>query len=140
MILALDSSFLVKLIFEEEYSDKASEIIHDRQARYPEYIASDLVVYELGNVIWKKLKNHADRGMVLLDRVMGMNIQLKRATPDVLSRAMKFSMKESVSYYDAIHLAVADIHSANLITEDQMLLDRFDFTMSIHSAADLMCE
>jgi predicted nucleic acid-binding protein len=140
MILALDSSFLVKLIFEEEYSDKASEIMLDRQARYPEYIASDLVVYEMGNVIWKKLKRNADQGMVLLNRVLAMTIQLKPPTPDILTRAMSFSMKENVSYYDAVHLAVADIHGANLITEDRLLLDRFGFTMSIHSAADMICD
>ncbi len=56
MKLVLDSSVVAKLFFEEKGSDSAIRLMEIGDEKDIEFIASDLVIHEVGNTIWKNLK------------------------------------------------------------------------------------
>ena len=56
MKLVLDSSVVAKLFFEEAGSDSAIKLLELGDVMDIEFLASDLVTYEVGNTIWKNLR------------------------------------------------------------------------------------
>jgi predicted nucleic acid-binding protein len=140
MRFVLDSSFIAKLITDEELSDEAIELYEREHMRELELIASQLAVYEVGNVIWKKVKKSGGDGGKYLEALLSLDVLYIGMEGHLTAEAMRIAQENDVTFYDAIHVATAESRQANLLTEDRELQRKFSFAISIRDAVDMLSE
>lgn len=131
MKLVLDSSVIAKLFFKEEGSDEAIKLMELGDALDIEFLASDLVIYEVGNIIWKNLKKKTKNGGRYVKLLFLLNIDFIRADDGLASEALKQAQNMNITYYDGVHIALSKKNKAMLITQDKELLKKFKTTLSI---------
>ncbi len=130
----LDSSVIAKLIFKEERSDLALQLIEQSYLKDIEYYASDLIFYEVGNVLWKNLRKIKKSGVEYINQLFLLNITFNEISKDIAIEAMKISQKNDFTFYDSVHLALSNINNSKLVTEDKELLKRSDIAINIEDA------
>lgn len=131
MKLVLDSSVVAKLFFEEEGSDSAIRLLEIGDEKDIEFIASDLVIYEVGNTIWKNLKRTKKDGTRYIKLLFLLNIEFLPLDQDLACKSQRLAQKKNITYYDGVHVAVSKKNKATLITQDRELLKKYKNTLSI---------
>lgn|SRR3989338_2545638 len=116
----LDASVAVKWFCDEEDADKALRIKEDYKSGRIDLIVPELLFIELINVLKHK---KADEGKLLEinDFLWGAGFKIERINKTILDSAIRLSKKYSLTIYDAIYLAVANLNSAQLISADEQL-------------------
>jgi predicted nucleic acid-binding protein len=147
----IDASVLAKCYFPEHMSDLAVGLFSQARSGDCVLMAPDLVLYELGSVVLKKLRN----GLVLLEDATAV-LQDLRAIPlperqshsitllgtpsspafrgwlliplslmpayELAVLALTISQATLVTFYDAVYLAGAQAADARLVTADEELV------------------
>jgi predicted nucleic acid-binding protein len=134
MKLTLDSSVLAKLFFEEEDSDSAIELMEKGEEKDLEFISSDLVVYEVGNTIWKNLKGKKKDGRRYVELIFLLNVELLPIDADLASEAIVQAQKYNITYYDAVHVALSKANKTILVTQNKELLKKVKSAKSIEAS------
>lgn len=111
----LDASSLLKLIMEGD--------VETSNGAY----TLDLVRYELGNIIWRKVKLLKDISYGDGEKIMDATVRVLKTmkVTDISGfedDVLKLARSESLSYYDAAYMEAARRMGLNLVTEDQKLL------------------
>jgi len=138
MRFVLDSSFIAKLFFRETGSEKALEIMEIALEKDISFMASELVFYEVGNVIWKRLRGTANDGKEYLQQLRRLDIDFVGLGGDLMTGAMEEAQRSEITYYDAVHVRLARREGVRLITEDAVLLEKFGHAVSIEDALGSM--
>jgi predicted nucleic acid-binding protein len=138
MKMVLDSSVLAKLFFKEEGSDSAIELMEKGDIYDLEFISSDLVVYEIGNTIYKNIKGKKKDGRRFIELVFLLNIELVPIGRTLAKEAMIQSQKNSITFYDGVHVALSKLNDAILVTQDKELLKKIKNTKSIDTIMELI--
>ena len=129
MKLVLDSSVMAKLFFKEKGSDEAIRLMELADVNDIELLASDLVIYEVGNTICKNLgKKDGSRYIELL---FLLNIDFIPEDNELAAEALRQAQKHDITYYDGIHIALGKSNKTDLITQDKELLKKFKNASSI---------
>jgi predicted nucleic acid-binding protein len=131
MKLVLDSSVIAKLFFKEEGSDEAIKLMELGDAMDIEFLASDLVIYEVGNTIRKNLRKKTKNGVRYIELLFLLNIDYIGNDDGLASEALKQAQNKNVTYYDGVHIALSKKNQATLVTQDRELLKKFKTTSSI---------
>ena len=131
MKLVLDSSVVAKLFFEEEGSDSAIRLMEIGDEKDIEFIASDLIIYEVGNTIWKNLKRTKKDGTRYIELLFLLNIEFVPLDHDLACKSQRLAQKKNITYYDAVHVALCKKNKATLVTQDRGLLKKFKTVLSI---------
>ena len=131
MKLVLDSSVIAKLFFKEEGSDEAIKLMELGDALDIKFLASDLVIYEVGNTIWKNLRRKTKNGGRYIKLLFLLNIDFIRVDDGLASEALKQAQNMNITYYDGVHIALSKKKQATLVTQDEELLKKFKATSSI---------
>jgi predicted nucleic acid-binding protein len=115
--MIIDASVAVKWFIPEVDSDRAIALVGDRRLRAP-----PLLLTEVGNVIWKKLRRgdlterfdllarHAEL-QELVEIVGGRDAELA-------TRALELSLMLDHAIYDCVYLALAEADEELLVTAD----------------------
>lgn len=133
----LDASVVAKWHFLEPLSEQASQLLQRSNSEETELLAPDLILYEFGSVVLKKLLasqvSLEDAG-TLLDRFPLAPLRLLSA-PDIAATALTLAHLTGASFYDAVYLATAQAAQGTLITADE------EFASQVRSTglADLVC-
>ena len=131
MKLVLDSSVVAKLFFKEAGSDEAIKLMELQDAMDMEFLASDLVIYEVGNTIWKNLGKKKKDGSRYIKLLFLLDIEFTHLDDDSAYEALKLAQKYNITYYDGVHVALSKKNQATLVTQDKELLKKFKDALSI---------
>ena len=131
MKLVLDSSVVAKLFFEEAGSDFAIKLMELGDALDIEFLASDLVIYEVGNTIWKNLRKKTKDGTRYIKLLFLLNIDFIHLDDNLACEALNAAQKNNITFYDGVHIALSKKYEATLVTQDKELLKKFKTTLSI---------
>jgi predicted nucleic acid-binding protein len=126
MMLVVGASVASKWSIDEPDSSDAEQLLRLDEA----LIAPDLVVAEICNVVWKKLRT----GQITADRAAGVAEEVGDffdalvPTKPLAPRAL--TIAESLAYpvYDCFYLAPAEQTNARLVTADARFLQRLQGT------------
>ena len=140
MRLALDSSFIAKLVIEEDLSDEADELIRTGRERFAEFIASELALHEVTNVLTKYMKKTGTDGRPLLQSVTELGIIFIPADRGLLEDAMEIANVNNISLYDGVHIALSRRKMVTLVTEDRELRRKFENTGTIREVLSFLQE
>jgi predicted nucleic acid-binding protein len=67
-----------------------------------------------------------------------LNITYIQLTKELAQAAMKLAHDNVVTFYDAIHVVVGQEFNSLVVTEDRLLLKRFDEAIDIKGALELI--
>jgi predicted nucleic acid-binding protein len=134
MTWVVDASVAIKWVVPEVLSEEAERL----RAGEDEMLASDLLLLEVANALWRKTGNReisaveADRAFALLTE---SGIDLRQTGP-LLPRAMQVARRLNHPVYDCVYLALAEREHATFIAADRRLLRRVSPALHI-AVADL---
>lgn len=115
--LVLDASVAVKLLFLEEMTDTAETCLDRAQT----ILAPDLMLAEVGNVIWKRFRSGGiaeEAARQTFETLNRLPVQFV-SVADLVGDALDLAMHLDRSVYDCVYLALAMKRSAPLVTADK---------------------
>lgn len=122
MRLVLDSSAIAKLLVEEPGTREAQELVGLAHSIGLELSASQLAVCEVGNVLARALRGTADDGRALMEHLFLLDIAFLPVDAPRAAAASAIAHERGVTFYDAVHLALAEEFRCPLVTEDRELV------------------
>ncbi|MDP7078740.1 MAG: type II toxin-antitoxin system VapC family toxin [Candidatus Undinarchaeales archaeon] len=138
MKLVLDSSVLAKLFIEESGTEDALALIGLAHMLDLELLAAQLAVSEVGNVLWKHLRDTDDDGSEHMRQLFLLDITFVPLDSVRSSRASSLATGHDISFYDAVHVALAEEHLCDLVTEDNELQKKVDQAIGLRKARELV--
>lgn len=121
MSIVVDASVAVKWIFPDEQSEAADELLIQED----ELLAPELIYFEVGNVIWKRVlagQASPDFGNELLRGFSSIPL----VTADVRalgSLTLQIATTHRRTFYDSSYLALAVVRGCELVTADERLVN-----------------
>ncbi len=120
--LVVDASVAVKWYVPEDGSREAAELLTGRRP----LLAPDLLVPEVGNILWKKVRRGAlpiaDAESMLHLFVSGLPLTLHSASL-LIGTALTIAIGFQRTVYDALYLALAESEDCQVVTADQRLVN-----------------
>ena len=122
----IDASVAAKLFIDEDYSNKAIEIIEAYIHGHLSLSAPTLIVYELGNVFWRHPQITAEKVYIFIKRFLDLKVNLVNIYSDneLLEKICSISKSEDVTFYDATYIAIAQKDKTKLVTADEKICNR----------------
>jgi predicted nucleic acid-binding protein len=120
VILVIDANVGLKWFIEESRSPAARKIL-DKGASF---IAPDIFIPEICNVVWKKVKNQeitAEQGQAIVSNVP-MVLDHIVPSSEVAKRAFALAVQFNHPVYECLYLALAERESISLVTDDVKLV------------------
>lgn len=117
----VDASVLVKLFFDEQYSDAAAECL----STLDEAIAPDLIWVESANVVWKRNRRGElsdDDAAEIVEQMLLMPIRTFPVA-DLVEEALNLAVRTSGTVHDCLYLALAVRRDTLLLTADEKLFN-----------------
>ncbi len=138
MKLTLDSSVIAKLFIDEKDTKNAVSLMEKSIEAGAELIASDLILYEVGNTIWKHIRKKKTDGQEYLRQLFFLNIDYLPINQDIACQTIALAQEYDITYYDAVHVMLAKNNEKPLVTEDKELLKKVDSAINIKEALRLL--
>jgi predicted nucleic acid-binding protein len=117
MSFVVDASVAIKWFIEENLSEEAGAILGHGEPLF----APDLLLAEIGNVLWKKVV----RGEVAPDQAHEIAAKIEEGIPVLYSMRLlnARALQIALPIYDCFYLACAEAVDGVLVTADRKLLD-----------------
>ena len=119
--LVVDASVVVKLLLDEEGTDRARTLF-DRDATL---MAPDFLLLEVANVLWKRTIRRemaAEKAAEGLSHAASLPLALT-STPSLVTAAIELAIALSRTVYDCSYLALALRHDCPMVTADARLVN-----------------
>ena len=116
-LLVIDASVAIKWLVPEEGSEFALSIVEQEFS----LVAPDLLLSEIGNVLWKKSRSKkitSEAAIRLLNGFQNVSLRLIPSI-DIASVALGIAQRYDRSYYDSLYLALANTFNAPVVTADR---------------------
>ena len=127
--VVVDANIIVKWFIPEDYSEHARRIRDDHLYGCVEATAPDYARLEVYNALWK----YASRGIIdsgiaerIAQLVQEVRVDFKPVEGDLALAALEYSLKYSVSVYDAYYITLAWSLDTQFYTADEKLLRRLE--------------
>jgi predicted nucleic acid-binding protein len=140
MNLVLDSSVIAKLFIEEGDSHEAVELFQKGSMRDITLTASELILYEVGNTLLKHCRNTDTDVSEYMTRLFYLNVEYILPHEILFSVALKTANLHNITYYDAVHVALAEHCRSFLVTEDRELLKKIKDAINMKEALKIIEE
>lgn len=118
-MIVIDASVLVKFILKEEGWNKIADFLKAGT------ISVDLVIKETVNAIWKRLMRKeisledAKRMFEAMKGILNKAVIIENEM-DHIDEAFKISIKQNITVYDSLYIALAKKKKLELLTADEM--------------------
>ena len=120
--VVIDASLVVKLLIEEEHSDKVTTLLHSWNNEGVRPVAPYLMTGEVANALYRRVVgNDVTLGDAtrLIERLMSFGIEL-RHPPNLTIMALQLAHRfRQGAVYDSHYLALAEILDCDLWTADE---------------------
>jgi predicted nucleic acid-binding protein len=120
--VVVDASVVIKWYVPEENHEKARAILASERP----LLAPDLVLAEVGNILWKKVRRgefSRDDADAIAERFLReTNVSVVSATV-LLLRALSIATEHGISAYDALYVALAVLDDIVVVTADARLVN-----------------
>ncbi len=130
-VYVVDTSVAIKWYIPEPLSDRVVQYLKQLQQGQVEFLSPDLIVAEMGNILWKKFR----RGELTMDEVRLIAATLADALPVKLTEskvllpsAVEIATACGLAVYDSLYLALAAVRQAKLLTADRRLAESVQST------------
>lgn len=123
-LVVLDASVLVALLFPETHSIRAAALLADLQGKFWEMLAPTVVRAEVLHVIRARMRRDRlpmTQAAVMLDRFLEMPVAVYEDAA-LYRHALTLTQAYSLTGYDALYVALADVQGYNLWSADERLL------------------
>jgi len=124
MVYVIDASVASRFLLFEDLSDKAGLVLEGFLEGAFDLKAPKLVVYEVGNTLWKAVK----QGLIGLDEAvekfsyfMGLRIGSIALDGEGHKEVLMWSVKNDATYYDSTYVLSSKMIGATLLTADDTL-------------------
>lgn len=121
----VDASVVVKWYIPEKLSEQADYFLEESVATGVPLLAPDLLMAEVGNILWKKQRLRElspSEALQILDTICeSLPIQLYASLP-LMRSSWKIACTFDCSFYDALYVALAQEQDALFITADEKLV------------------
>lgn len=114
----IDASVAVKWFSEEPRREKALEISQSAKLGDIRVFAPKLLMYEVGNALWKGKKFNVHQLQRALFSLLETNIEFSPLEKDIIGSAAFFTTKYDITFYDASYVALAYELHIPLISEN----------------------
>lgn len=121
MSIVVDASVALKWFFEEDGSDRATDLLRVED----ELIAPDLIYSEVGNATWKRVRNGSISGEEaegVVVQLLAVPLMLADVRP-LMGAAMVIAVEHDRTIYDSVYLALALRRGCQLVTSDERLVN-----------------
>jgi len=120
-VAVVDASVAIKWLLPEEDREIARRLQDDYQNGATDLIAPELLISEIGNVLWKRVRKRDLTPSVaeLLFDALLRDAPILLNSDSVHRRAMKLSLEFDRPIYDCEYLALAWYHRCDLVTADE---------------------
>ena len=121
MSIVVDASVALKWFFEEDGSERATELLRLED----ELIAPDLICSEVGNATWKRVRNgliSGEEAEAVVGQLLAVPLVLADVRP-LLGAAMAIAVEHDRSIYDSVYLALALTRGCQLVTADARMVN-----------------
>lgn len=136
----VDASVAVKWLIPEDHSEKAVKLLEDWAEEEAELYAPRLLRLEVANALTK----YVDRGILDAEKAAGgfeafREIALNYVDEDwpLIVDALKASMTEDLTVYDALYFTLAKNLNATLITADEGLIEKVREEVTVENVKDV---
>ncbi len=123
----VDASVVAKWFLPEAHKDKAEKLLRDFLDEKVQLTAPDLLVAEVGNILWKRCNLLRDisslQAAQSYDDFLAIGLPLS-ASPTIAASALKFAMEEHHRIYDMLYIALAEEQSCDFVTADEKLVNK----------------
>jgi predicted nucleic acid-binding protein len=122
--LVIDANVAIKWFVPEVQSDAAAAIVDPEN----ELIAPDLLLVEVGNVVWKKIRSGDitdEEGKNIMTSLEAMPINFHSIRP-LLPSALDLACRAGCTVYDATYIALALAQDCTLVSADRRLFLKFE--------------
>ncbi len=120
----IDASVAVKWYIPEPLSDLAGRYLKELRQRKAVLTSPDLIIAEIGDVVWKKLKNEElslEESRMIADALSASFPAELCPTSGMLPAALEIAAATGLTVYDSLYLALAASSDAILVTADKKL-------------------
>lgn len=116
----LDASILIKIFTHEDNSEKAISIIEDYESGKTNIIVPEIIFIEVLNGL--KYKKQTEEILIKANKELwNLEFKIEQLNYDLLVKALEIALKNDLTMYDALYIAIAQLHSCPLITADKEL-------------------
>lgn len=123
----IDASVAARFLLFEDLSDKAEYVLEDFMDGKIELVAPELLIYEVGNTLWRAFK----QGFISLqdarERIsyfLRLKLNIIKLGKEDYEEVLDWSIKNDVTYYDATYLMVTKKVGGILLSADNILYEK----------------
>jgi len=127
MIYVIDDSVASRFLLVEDLSDKATLILEDFLEEALDLRSPKLVIYEVGNTLWKAVKQgfiNLDEAVQKFSYFLELRIDSIELDEEEHKEALKWGVKNDATYYDSVYVRSSKKIGATLLTADDILYER----------------
>ena len=126
-VYVIDASVASRFLLVEDLSDKAELVLEDFLGEAIDLKAPKLVVYEVGNTLWRAVKQrfiNLDEAIEKFSYFLRLRIDSIESDENEHKEALKWSAKNDTTYYDSAYVEVSKRIGATLLTADDTLYEK----------------
>ncbi|MGB9659017.1 MAG: type II toxin-antitoxin system VapC family toxin [Nitrososphaerales archaeon] len=126
-VYVVDASVASRFILVEDLSDKAKLVLEDFLEGKLDLKAPKLLVYEVGNTLWKAVKQgfiNLDEALKNFSHFIKLRINSIELDGKELEDVLWWSVKNQTCYYDSVYVKSSKKIGAPLLTADDTLCEK----------------
>jgi predicted nucleic acid-binding protein len=129
----VDASVVAKWFLPETHKDKAETLLRDFLDEKIELTAPDLLIAEVGNLLWKRSVKIKDISRVqarqIYDNFLALGLPL-RTSPSIATTALRLATEKDHPVYDMLYIALAEERACKFVTADETLIRKLGSTVA----------
>ena len=126
-VYVVDASVATRFLLVEELSDKADWLLQKFHDDAVELKALGLVKYEVGNALWKAVKQKvidAHEASWKFSQFIRLKLDCIELDEQESLAALTWAMKNDATYYDSVYVKASEKTGAILLTADDAFYER----------------
>jgi len=124
--IVIDASVAIKWYIPEPLSEQASKLFDSLQNLDVQFLAPDLIIPEIGNVLWKKVCREelsADEARTITS-ILCEDFPVTLVESSLyLNAAMELAFVYRRTIYDSLYMALAIAHEGYFVTADKKMVN-----------------
>jgi predicted nucleic acid-binding protein len=120
----LDASVAAKWFNNEHLTNVAIQVRDAHVQGRIWLVAPGQLLYEVGNSIWKNKALTPNDAAIAVRSLLDLKLEIVHLTPQIASEAMGQARKNSITFYDAAYIVLANHLDAPLISADSAMLSK----------------